>query len=713
MLKVKRPFEAYLDEMNKITILLPHTYGTSRTFFIQEGNHVWELKIAQIISLPDAMKYECYIKDPLDVGKYYTVRDERNEETDLQIGAVIRTNVFDEKYYYDGSDLGACYEKEKTTFKMWAPTARLAKVRIYKNDKEYTDHEMKRGENGVWSSVLQGDFEKAQYTFLVCINLIWNEAVDPYVKSVSVNGKYGIVVDSAKTYIRRQNMLPKLDSVTDAILYEVHIRDATIHPNSGVAKRGTYAGLTEENTKGKLGTETSFSYIKELGITHVEILPLHHFAGVDEMKPLEMYNWGYNPLYYNVPTGVYASNPTDPYNRIKECKQCIEKFHEHGIRVILDVVYNHVYERETSSFEKLVPGYYFRHDENGMPSNGTGVGNDIASERKMMRKFIIDSVLYWLTEYNVDGFRFDLMGVLDVETMNELEKEVRKIKHDALLLGEGWDLQTPLSVDKKATLHNAHKMPRIAQFNDQFRDAIKGNTFDVSRRGFAFGERIDLKHLQYVLAGSLVNEKGEGLFLEPIQSINYVECHDNMTMWDKLVRSNQEAEEVQKRRHRLATAMTLLSQGIPFLHAGQEFYRSKKGNENSYNAPDEINQLDWDQKEKEMETSAYIQGLIAIRKTHRAFRLPATHLIKKHMTFLQTPPTVVAYHLQNVGEFGLWKEIVVLFHNGLQRETVSLPKDEMWHILADSEQANIKPISSFQGREFQIAPISSYILAIM
>ncbi|WP_243524873.1 type I pullulanase [Bacillus pseudomycoides] len=713
MLKVKRPFEAYLDEMNKITILLPHTYGISRTFFMQEGNHVWELKIAQIISLPDVTKYECYIEYPLDVGKYYTVRDERNKETDLQIGAVIRTNVFDEKYYYDGSDLGACYEKEKTTFKMWAPTARLAKVRIYKNDKEYTDYEMQREWNGVWSYVLQGDFEGAQYTFLVCINLIWNEAIDPYVKSVSVNGKYGIVVDLAKTYIKQQNTLSKLDSFTDAILYEVHIRDATMHPNSGVTKKGTYVGLTEENTKGKLGTETVFSYIKKLGITHVEILPLHHFAGVDEMKPLEMYNWGYNPLYYNVPTGVYASDPTDPYNRIKECKQLIEKFHEHGLRVILDVVYNHVYERETSSFEKLVPGYYFRHDENGMPSNGTGVGNDIASERKMMRKFIIDSVLYWLTEYNVDGFRFDLMGVLDVETMNELEKEVRKIKHDALLLGEGWDLQTPLSAEEKATLHNAHKMPRIAQFNDQFRDTIKGSTFDVSKRGFAFGESIDLKHLQYVLTGSLVNEKGEGLFLEPIQSINYVECHDNMTMWDKLVRSNQEAEDIQKRRHRLATAMTLFSQGIPFLHAGQEFYRSKKGNENSYNALDEINQLDWDQKEKEMETAAYIQGLIAIRKAHRAFRFQAAHLIKKHMTFLQAPPTVVAYHLQHVEEFGPWKEIVVLFHNGLQLETISLPKHEMWHILADSAQANIQPISSFQGRQFQMAPISSYILAIM
>ncbi|MDM5156867.1 type I pullulanase [Bacillus sp. DX1.1] len=713
MLKVQRPFEAYLDEVNKITILLPHAYGTSRTFFVHDGNHVWELSIVQTLSLSGVTKYESYIEHPLDVGQSYTVRDERNEETDLQIGAVIRTAAFDERYYYDGTDLGACYRNEATTFKVWAPTALLAKVRIYKNDKEYTDYEMKREENGVWFQDLHGDWDGAQYTFLVCINLIWREAVDPYAKSVSVNGTYGIVIDLTKTCMEEQTSLTELASPTDAILYEVHIRDATMHPNSGVKQKGTYVGLAEENTKGKLGTATSFSYIKELGVTHVEILPLHHFAGVDEANPLESYNWGYNPLYYNAPTGVYATDPFDPYNRILECKQLIQMFHKHGLRVILDVVYNHVYERETSSFEKLVPGYYFRHDENGMPSNGTGVGNDLASERKMVRKFIIDSVLYWLTEYGVDGFRFDLMGILDVETMNVLQKKVTAKKKDALLLGEGWDLQTPLPAEEKAVLYNANKIPKIAQFNDQFRDAIKGSTFDVDKRGFAFGGSIDPKHLQYVLTGSLSHVKEQGLFIEPVQTINYVECHDNMTMWDKLVCSNQEAEHIQKRRHRLATVMTLLAQGIPFLHAGQEFYRSKNGNENSYNALDEINQIDWDRKEREMEAIAYIQGIIAIRMAHGAFRLPNSDLIKEHMTFLQTPSSIVAYHLQHVEQFGPWKEIVVLFHSGLQSETISLPKNETWYVLADDKVANVQPISSFQGNELQIAPISSYIVAIM
>lgn len=713
MLKVKRPFDAYLDEMNKITILLPHAYGTSRAFRLQEGSNVKELPIVHTIALPDATKYECFIEEPLDVGKYYTVRDERNEETDLQIGAVIRTVVFDEKYYYEGTDLGAVYKKEETIFKVWAPTARLAKVRIYKSDKEYIDYEMYREENGVWIHTLQGDHDGARYTFLVCINLIWNEAVDPYAKSATINGKHGVVIDLEKTNVTKRVELSPLQSMTDAILYELHIRDATIHPNSGVNKKGTYKGLSEEGTVGQNGTLTGLSHIKDLGVTHVELLPLHCFGGIDEVNPASAYNWGYNPLYYNIPTGFYVTNLSDPYNRIVECKKLIETFHDHGIRVIIDVVYNHVYERELSSFEKLVPGYYFRHGEDGMPSNGTGVGNDIASERKMMRKFIIESVLYWLTEYNVDGFRFDLMGILDVETMNALEKEVRKIKQDALLLGEGWDLQTPLPLEEKATLNNANKMPCIAQFNDQFRDGIKGSTFNINKRGFAFGGHVDCNHLQYIVAGSLLSMKETGLFLEPVQSINYVECHDNMTMWDKLVQSNPESEEILKRRHRLATAMVILSQGIPFLHAGQEFYRTKQGNENSYNANDEINRLDWDQKEKEMETVNYIKGLIAIRKEHGAFRLKSVDLIKKHMTFLQTSKEALAYHLRNVESFGPWKEIVVLFNSGLQNEIVQLPKEETWHVLVNEKQAKTQPISSFRGKELRMAPTSTYILTIM
>ncbi|MGF9963596.1 type I pullulanase [Bacillus rhizoplanae] len=713
MLNIQRTFEAYLDEMDKITILLPHAYGTSSIFHLKQGANEWELIIERITSLPHAIKYECKVSEPITLNQCYIIYDERGVETDLQMGAVIRTAKFDELYMYEGNDLGASYSKEQTKFKVWAPTATKAKVRIYGSVDVYTDYEMNGQEKGIWCYELPGDWDGAQYTFLVCVNLVWREAVDPYAKSVSLNGAYGTVVNLAKTYVQDHEPLPPMTSMTDAIIYETHIRDVTVHLNSGASNKGKYLGLTEEGTVGKDGTLTALSYIKELGVTHIELLPIHHYAGVDEEQPFTTYNWGYNPLYYNVPNGSYATNPIDSYNRIVECKQMIQALHRNGLRVIIDVVYNHVYERETSSFEKLVPGYYFRHDENGMPSNGTGVGNDIASERNMVRKFIVDSVLYWLTEYNVDGFRFDLMGILDVDTMNEIREKTNAVKEHVILLGEGWDLQTPLPADKKATLQNAIQIPCIAQFNDQFRDGIKGSTFDVQKGGYALGETANKEHIQYLLTGSIPYLKPSGLFTEPVQSINYVECHDNMTMWDKIAGSSKEEEQLQKRRHRLATTMTLLAQGIPFLHAGQEFYRTKQGNENSYNAPDCINQMDWDQKEREEENVSYIKGIIRIRKSHGAFRFASSELIKQYISFLNTVPSVIGYYLQDVQQFGMWKEIIVFFHNGTEEKTVSLPNSGIWHVLANDIKAAEVPISSFDGDTFVIAPISTYILAKM
>ncbi|CAM4150643.1 pullulanase [Bacillus manliponensis] len=698
MLKIQRTFEAYLDEMDKITVLLPHEYGVSNTFSLRHKDEKWDLSICSIINLSHAMKYECKAHEPLDLSKCYFILDERSVETDLQIGAVIRTEQFDEVYYYEGNDLGAQYTKEKTVCKIWAPTASRAKLRIYRDEQNYHDYEMTREEKGVWCSQLEGDFDGAQYMVLVCINLIWHEAVDPYTKSVTINGERGVIINMEKTYVEDKAILPSYGAETDAVIYEAHIRDMTMHPSSGVLQKGTYSGFIEERSK-------PLSYMKRLGVTHVELLPLHQFAGVDEEKPFLSYNWGYNPLFYNVPAGVYSLNPQDPYSRIIECKMLIRTIHEHGLRVILDVVYNHVFQRETSSFEKLVPGYYFRHGENGMPSNGTGVGNDVASERKMVRKFIVDSVLYWLTEYRLDGFRFDLMGILDIDTMNIIRKKVDEVKERVILLGEGWDLQTPLSKEKKAALYNAKQMPRIAQFNDRFRDTIKGSTFDVRGKGFAFG---DISNQEFVQAALM----GKG-FDTPCQTINYVECHDNMTMWDKLLVSNDEEEYILKRRHQLATVMTILSQGVPFLHAGQEFYRTKQGHENSYNAPDEINQIDWERAEKEEKTIAYIEGIITLRKQHHAFRFSSLQLIEKHMSFMKTAPSVVAYWLQDVSAFGKWSDIVAVFHNGLEEQELNLPKKGVWHVIADDNMANPHPIFTFEGNKTMIKPVSSYVFVTM
>lgn len=708
MLAVHRTFEAYLDAMTTITILVPKSYcqGLVQFFTIQKPDgERCDLRVEKREDLWTSIKYECSVDFPIEIGKNYLIYEEHGAFTDLQMGAVIRTKEFDEQFYYDGNDLGVTYTSHETTFKLWAPTATEAKVKLV-DQKTGTEEQipLQRIDRGVWTVTVSGDLEGKYYTYLVCVNLVWREAVDPYAVAVSVNGEYGVIVDLAKTSLPKPP-LPPLSSPTDAIIYETHIRDFTIDYNSGITHKGKYLGLTELGTTGPNGTITGLSYLKELGITHVELLPFNDFAGVDERDPEKEYNWGYNPLHYNAPEGSYATDPFDPYVRIHELKKAIRTLQEQGIRVMMDVVYNHVYIREQSSFEKMVPGYYFRHDAYGMPSNGTGVGNDLASERKMARKFIVDSVRFWLTEYGVDGFRFDLMGILDIETMKEVEAVVRNIDSTALLIGEGWDLPTPLPDEKKATIQNAAKLPSIAYFNDQFRDHVKGSTFDLYEQGFALGNVAYREQVKQAIKGS------KGLFLQPTQTVNYVESHDNHTFWDKMSVSNRhESEAIRKKRQKLATAIVLLSQGIPFLHSGQEFYRTKQGVGNSYNAPDEINQLDWKRKSEHDEDVRYVQGLIRLRKSHRAFRLATAAEVERHFVFVEPmPPSVIAYHLRHVQSYGPWSDILVIHHHEEKEEHICLPDEETWHVVCDEMNSGTVPFRSVK-KEIDVHGISTVVL---
>ncbi len=714
MLTIHRTFEAYLDAMSTITILVPKSYdqGIAKTFTLQKPNgERCGLRISKLTDLSMSMKYECPVDFPIEFGQSYLIYEEQGAFTDLQMGAVIRTKEFDEQFYYDGNDLGITYTPQQTTFKLWAPTATEVKLKILdsKTEKE-TYIPLEREHKGVWTVAVSGDLEGKYYTYLVCVNLVWREAVDPYAVAVSVNGEYGVVVDLGKTRFPKP-LLPPLSSPTDAVIYETHIRDFTIHPDSGVINKGKYLGLTEQDTKGPNNTVTGLAYLKELGITHVELLPFNDFAGVDERNPTQQYNWGYNPLHYNAPEGSYATDPFDPYARIYELKKAIQVLQENGIRVIMDVVYNHVFIREQSSFEKIVPGYYFRHDAYGIPSNGTGVGNDVASERKMVRKFIIDSVRFWMKEYHVDGFRFDLMGILDVETMKEIRTVVHAIDPSALLFGEGWDLPTPLPLEQKATLQNADKLPYIAYFNDRFRDSVKGSTFGINDQGFALGNVSYREQVKQAIAGSIRKGKEHGLFLTPSQTINYVESHDNHTLWDKMTVSNvHESEEIRKKRQKLATAIVLLSQGIPFLHSGQEFYRTKQGIENSYNAPDAINQLDWKRKSENEEDIRYIQGFIKLRKSHRAFRFMTASEIDAHLFFLEpTPSSMIAYQLRDVQGYGPWCDIMVIHHTHETKEHLFLPDEDEWHVVCDGKQSGITPLFAVQ-KEINIDGIVTLVL---
>ncbi|MEI9909114.1 MAG: type I pullulanase [Bacteroidota bacterium] len=430
----------------------------------------------------------------------------------------------------------------------------------------------------------------------------------------------------------------------------MHVRDASIAANSGIKNKGKFLGLTETGTTNAEGLSTGLDHLKELGVTHVHLLPSYDFYSVDETKlDNPQYNWGYDPLNYNTPEGSYSTDPANGAVRIKEFKQLIKTFHENGLRVVMDVVYNHTMLTEDSYFNQLVPGYYYRQTADGKFSNATACNNETASERAMMRKFMLESVKYWVKEYHVDGFRFDLMGVHDIVTMNLISSELHKIKPDILLYGEGWTAGAcPLPDSLRAIKANAAKLDRIAVFSDDIRDGIKGSVFENKDRGFAsnkpgmeesikFGIVAACKHPQ--VDYSKVNYSKAPYAAQPYNTVTYAECHDNHVLWDKLAISAPDATEAQRKQmHKLALSIVLTSQGISFLHAGTEFLRSKKGNENSYNAGDSINAIDWSLKSKNKDVVDLVKGLIKMRKEHPAFRMTTAEEIAKNIQFLDKLP---------------------------------------------------------------------------
>ncbi|MCD8511355.1 MAG: type I pullulanase [Bacillus sp. (in: Bacteria)] len=401
---------------------------------------------------------------------------------------------------------------------------------------------------GIWSLYVEGDWHGAEYEYEITVNGEKHIVNDPYTKALLPNSSKGVVVNStALDHLDNSGKKPIIKNLQDSIIYELHVRDATVSNDSGVVQKGKFLGLTESGTVTSTGYSTGLSYLEELGVTHIQLLPINDFARVDELNPGQDYNWGYDPLYYQVPEGSYSCYPEDPLSRIDECKKMIEALHQEGLGVIIDVVYNHVYIWEESSFEKIVPGYYFRYFEDGSMSNGTGVGNDIATERKMVRKFILDTIDYWLKEFNVDGFRFDLMGIIDIDTLTEIQLRCNQESRPIMLLGEGWDLNTALPTERRATSFQSHQLPGIRFFNDFFRDTLKGNNFDVHDVGYVNGKGRFIERLPQLVSGSANEEFGQIFVGEVTQTVNYVECHDNHTLWDKLTLSNSH-ESIEDRK---------------------------------------------------------------------------------------------------------------------------------------------------------------------
>lgn len=639
-----------------------------------------------------------------------------------------------------GSVAEVQYTPACTQFSVWSPNADTVILNLYA-DAVVAEPEqslmMKRQKDGAWTAKINGDCVGKFYTFEVYDPAsTWpvHETPGIFAKAVSVNGERGAIIDLAKTNPEgwNEDIRPALAGVEDAIIYEMHHRDFSIHPTSGIEHAGKFLALTEPGTKTAEGMATGIDHLKQLGVTHIQILPSYDFGSIDEKNAdgeavvLESgaaaggkYNWGYDPKNYNVPEGSYSTNAADPACRIIEFKQMVMAAHKAGIRVILDVVYNHTYDVEHSNFTQTCPNYFYRTTPDGYLGNASGCGNETASNRAMMRKFMLESVRYWAEEYHLDGFRFDLMGIHDIETMNEIRAMLNEIDPTIILLGEGWtagDAQIPENqLAKKVAIP---QMPGIAAFSDDLRDAMRGSCFDEHDQAFLAGEAGHEMSMRAGLVGCIehedvdwaqVNYSQKPWCKEPTQMIAYASCHDNHMLTDRLVSTIPGISREQKiRLSKLAQTAVLTSQGIPFLWCGEEILRDKKGVENSFCSPDEVNAIDWSLKKENADLFNYYCGLIAMRKAHKAFHMGSAELVRQNMHFLDTPESCVAFHLNGIAVNDSWKEIVVILN--ANSTAVTLPVEGEWETAIKDGVVSLEKSLGFVENNVKVSGETATIL---
>lgn len=660
-MRQQKPYEAYLDDYDKIIVYMSkNSYdGVSNTFYLKNtrGN-VNELHIQSFETTQNNYnKYTLRLFEPIVIGDEYFVEHQHARQVILEYAGIVKTDAFDEQFYYDKSDLGFTYTEEQTSFALWAPTAFRVKIEICKNNIAYT-YEMQRTEKGVFRFSILENLENATYVYFVRVNGVWNETIDPYGYASIENTKRSAVIDNQKIHVQ-DYQLPSMHSACDAIIYEVNIRDVTMQSDIGIEHQGKFLGFVEENETTKARC-TGFTYLKSLGITHLQLMPVMDFGSVDEMYPLMHYNWGYDPVQYRTLEGSYSVEPANPYERMMAFTKLIEECHKAGMRVNLDVVFNHVYDMEKSAFDNVVPYYYFQMNEQGDFSNGTYCGNDIDSKRKMCRKYIVDTCVFLVKMYHIDGLRFDLMGILDIDTMNEIRQRCFALHPDFMVYGEGWDMPSFLDQRERASIGNHAKMPYVAHFSDRFRDVVKGrtNTNEVNVKGYCTGAVYLIDIMKNCLGASCIQQGMDVLFTQPINVVNYVECHDNMTSWDKLKECcKEDSKDICIAKHKMMIAAVLVAQGIPFLHCGQEFARTKHGLANTYEESDEINKVDYIRRDRYQEIVNSTKDLIAIRKAYKAFRYHTKELVAQHVSFEDIGHKVLLYKIKDEEA-----DIVVMFN---------------------------------------------------
>lgn len=651
-----------------------------------------------------------------------------------------------EQKTYTNSDLGLTVKDGTYTFKVWSPLAKCVSLKLYNTGRLDENTFIKKVDmvlkDNVWMLSLDEDLDGLFYTYEFQHEEATTEAPDLYSKAVGINGDRTAIIDMRETdpegWEHDQHVMQK--SITDAIIWEVHVEDFSSDHASGISPeyQGKYLAFTEEETTlFEAGLfPTGMNYLAKLGVNYVHLLPIFDFENDEEA---DTYNWGYNPKNFNVPEGKYSSDPSDPKARIRELKQLVQSLHKHNIGVVMDVAYNHTFETENSWFQLTVPDYYYRQDDEGNFSNGSGVGNETASERTMMRKYMIDSILYWVEEYHIDGFRFDLMGVHDTETMNLIRDNLdQRGDADVILYGEPWTggqiaLKEPYTPADRNHVHDFSK--RIALFNAEFRDSIKGDVFSGYHGAFLQGANVDrvsdFTNIDLIAAimANTQRDAGEYNIPEykawarvPTEVLNYSSAHDNLTLYDKLVISTHSPTTEMRHEeiiemNKISAAILMTSQGGIFFQAGEEFARTKYGNANSYNASIAINRLDWSRAEEYKDLVAYYKEMIAIRKAYPPLR-DASKKSADMIYFKRLPENLISYFIPNlIDDDAPWENLLVAANTSDRPQSIDLPKDtqeqdQKWKILANNKQASVDGLGYLFGDSIILNPREVYVLAI-
>lgn len=613
-----------------------------------------------------------------------------------------------------------CYTPEKTSFELWAPTAESAVVRLYNGDELAEVVAMQRGDKGLWSAEVEGDKKGMYYAFQVSVDgNILKETAGIFARALDVNGNRGAIIDMRDTDPEgwSEDKRPAVDP-TEIVIYEMHYRDMTAHESAGSSNPGKYIAMAEHGTRSHEGLATGIDHLREMGVTHIHLLPTADFGSIDESRPTNQYNWGYEPKNYNAPEGTYSTNPADPEARIRELKTLVKAMHDAGLCVVLDVVYNHTTATENCGFELTVPGYFYRMREDGSFADGSGCGNETASEKPMMRKYMVESLEYWVKEYHIDGFRFDLMAIHDIETMNLIRERLEALNPDILLYGEGWAASAPLYDESKLAFKRyTYQMPGIAAFSDDIRNALRG-TLDLSQGGFIHGVEGNKEALKFGIVGGVehpeVNHSEAAWCAEPRQHISYVTCHDDHNLRDRLEHLSPDASEEERlKMAKLAHFGVFTSQGVPFIFCGEEMYRSKRGEKNTYNMPDEYNAIDWALKSQYGDLVEYCKGLIAMRKEHPAFSLGTAEAVREHLKFIECDnEAAVGFVLDNLEGIDSAKRIVVLMNGSREGVEFDIPTGT-YKWISDGEFVHAKGMGMYNANNGKIvvAPISGVILA--